>query len=226
MNMVQNKWKVAAAAAIAAGVAVGFLFAGTPSQAQLPGGFQGLRDLAGPAEGRLPGEVSKEAVAKARMEDRIPVVWLGERFGQFALTRYGEIADTPRPSARSTTQAPVLRIVLFYGDCKESEGNEPSCAAPIQVHITAPGVVPSPEEIVAMPGWSKVVVNRGLKSIQGEGNLMFWLEDGTAITVFAPVELRQMALQALSTANHGVGSIRAVGPGESLGPVNQFQKRP
>jgi hypothetical protein len=94
----------------------------------------------------------------------------------------------------------------------------------VQIQITAPGLVPSPTETLGNPRFTEPRTVRGLKASDGEGSTLLWLADGTVITVHSPAEMRADILRQLRSANHAIGGIRDVGPGQNLSDLNEFRR--
>ena len=151
------------------------------------------------------GELDEEALVEAPAVNDIPILWLGEEFEGYALTRFAS-----NPSGWH----------LVYGACKVSPGPEPSCVPPIQIQIRPPGGIPpagyfSPQpfrEIMRTPG------ERNLPN--GTSSWVIWLPGGSTIKVYiseyAVGEITERLMANLQSANHEAMGYPEVGPGGSL----------
>lgn len=151
------------------------------------------------------GELNREAFESAQVFTELPILWLGEEFEGFALTRFRS-----NPNGQH----------LVYGACKPSSGSEPSCVPPIQIQVWAAGKIPP-------QGYFGPEPFRGLTRTQGERNpsngtasWIVWLPGGTTVKVYvseyAVGEITERLMTALHSANHDAMGYTEVGPGESL----------
>lgn len=171
------------------------------------------------------GTLSRDAVKLARTEALLPVVWLGESFRGYQLTHVSVRDVTPPPHASNPEGRPVRVLVLTYGTCKPEGRSEPSCAVPLQIHVSGPGLAPLPSEFATQNGPNALTRTRELTSTPLEGQVMMWLDNGTTLQIFAPAELREEVVAALHSVNHERGGIPAVPPGGSLVGLNGFTPR-
>ncbi len=151
------------------------------------------------------GELDETALADAPAVNDIPILWLGEEFEGYALTRFASV-----PSGWH----------LVYGACKVDSGPEPSCVPPIQVQIRPRGGIPP-------AGYFSPEPFRGVERTPGEVNLpngttswVVWLPGGSTVKVYVSEyvvgDITEHLMEALRSANHEAMGYGEVGPGASL----------
>lgn len=168
----------------------------------------------------LPGNLDPSAVASAREFKDFPLVWLGEEFRGFKLTKFIRTNyRTPKEQTGYYRDISQNTVTLIYGDCipqKTSDG--PSCVPPLSIVIHAPNTVPGPQGVapeVAGP----VTSTRGLTSRIVNGSTQLWADNGISIQVHSNGDVRALALTGLQSANAGQVGLREIKAGESLAPL-------
>lgn len=163
------------------------------------------------------GELDRAGVQAAQSYEFLPVLWLGEEFEGFKVTEVRErIFETPW--AGEGTKA--RQLVVLYGDCKrDGDPDRSSCTKPVQVIISGPGLVPSPEAISPRAGWSGVYDRQGTRAIETDTGTVLWTTGGAAVTLITNSDgTRERALSQLKVANGKVFGVSETEAGK-LGPV-------
>ena len=182
----------------------GLWMVGRCSEPDDPGG-QLVAELEGGSE-IWTGELDEDAPAEAATVNDIPILWLGEEYAGYALTRFASI-----PTGWH----------LVYGACKVSPGPEPSCVPPIQVQIRPRGGIPPAGYFNPEPfrGVERTPGERGIQTGATE-SWVIWLPGGSTVKVYVSEyvvgDITDELMEALSSANHEAMGYAEVGPGESL----------
>ncbi len=152
------------------------------------------------------GELNTDALDRAPSVGNVPILWLGESFDGYALTRLARV-----PTGWH----------LVYGACKPSGGWEPSCVPPIQIQIRPKGGIP-PEGYFSPEPFRGVERTPGERGVQRDGTVSWaiWLPGGSTVKVYVSEyvigDVTEALLEALRSANHQAMGYAEVGQGASL----------
>ncbi len=150
---------------------------------------------AGPAwDGRGGGPMAEEDVKAFR---DYPLLWLGESFAGYNLQWIGHVKGG-RPGERDARDA----VTFVYGTCTPYDSSEPSCPAPITVHVrplcsVTPASIPEAFVLTREKARGRAELVRFR-----DGHVMLWTED-------ISVEMHLVA--APERVDDAIAALRGVG---------------
>ena len=151
-----------------------------------------------------PRELDEQEAAEIAAYTSGPVLWLGEDFHGYRLTRF---------AIRSGF------VSLIYGDCDAYKANprEPSCMPPLQMQLKPPGGLPPVAELKPNGDEEyRIFETRGVQVYEQSWNLVVQFGNGYTLTILNSIGDNAGLLAALQSANHDALGVPAAGPGEPL----------
>jgi hypothetical protein len=178
----------------------------------------------GDPESRRSGELNPAAVNAAESFTHLPVLWLGTEFQGLALTHADESKILIPGAGAGRSDIKGVALVLIYGTCEVTgtpgASEAPSCVPPVQLRMSSPGTVPSPEEVPAAATTSDIYSARGLEVRDVSLGTTLWLESGVTVTIHSDSDIRDEVMAALRTANGKAMGYNDVDAGKSLATLN------
>lgn len=169
-------------------------------------------------DNREPGEPNPEAIASVLAEDKLPLLWLGEEFEGFRLTRYITGINTLPRDWAGPGYIEAWTAVLVYGDCDAMKANprEPSCPPPLELVISAPGSRPD-------PAWRSTHNDQAIRRVRGatltknslSGGLLIF-DNGYAVNIYTDAAMLDRVISALTLANGAAFGAPLIEPGGDL----------
>lgn len=136
-----------------------------------------------------------------------PLLWLGESFAGYNLQWAGHI-ERGEPGARDAWNA----VTFIYGTCTPYDETEPSCPAPVTVHVR-PACSVTPSSILPGVVRSTERVRGGAELVRfRDGHVMLWTGD---VSVEIHLLARPEAVDEAIAALRGLGA-GATPPGAAL----------